>query len=236
MRNTCYDDFLNIASAEMVFTESGHTSRESANGLLTLEARFAGVTKKGDTNPIGDVRSVHLQSEKVDVFSFFFYPVKGLDQPIFACEFVNLNDKRLIVALDTPHCEDSSDSSSALASQHLLKDHFGFVKNNLPFPEWYAECASPLAVFWRSDQLCVFKDLMSRTANTWQSFTVLLDPALDPDNKFRFELQTKSDVEHDQFIQTYKHHHCINSPGLPLMNASFGEQWTNEFMHQRFFA
>ena len=41
---------------------------------------------------------------------------------------------------------------------------------------------------------------------------------------------------HAAAIADYKHHHRVNSPGLPLLNRVLGEAWTEQYMAGVFFA
>jgi len=50
--------------------------------------------------------------------------------------------------------------------------------------------------------------------------------------------KAESEVFHDskpQFIRDYKNHHKLNSPGLPLMNKSFGRDWVKRYFDGCFF-
>lgn len=183
---------------------------------------------------LGEIRGLLIETSKVSVWTFFFYPCPELGMPVFAMEFVNLNNKKFIVALDTPSF--SPLFAAGVAFQMLIKEAsvgaFGANLENEGMPNWYKECASDHAIFFNSLEQDEFDSLFEKGLVVWKVF---IAKAQEHASSTRIANQRLIE-KHEESIRDYKKHHHQNSPGLPMMNSFFGENWTDKFLTEEFFS
>ena len=174
----------------------------------------------------GELRSVNIHSQKIDIINCFFYPLAKWHLPIYAMEFVTLGKKPIVGVLDLP-CVSGKEHLAAQSLMHDLLAKYQFEPSN-DYPIWYQECRSTYDIFTRPESFMVFENLAQAhrdIINTLPQFT-----------KQTFELTTTEHLQHQKNIRAYQEHHLINSPGLTLMNNMFSETWTNSFLKEWFFA
>lgn len=188
-----------------------------------------GIFQQAELLDFGKIRALTMHSKKVRVVNFFFYPNPDLAVPVYAAEFVNLNNKRLVVAIDAPRLFDGEHLSF---SDVVEKDFCSLLppeRSNDEIPEWYRQCGSGFEVFWKSDDPEKFQEFSSGSLACWAMF-------LSHKDEYCQQLANNQIDQHHNRIQSYKDHHRVNSPGLPLMNNCFGEVWVDKFMKEDFFA
>ncbi|MGL4575858.1 MAG: hypothetical protein ACRCV9_13830, partial [Burkholderiaceae bacterium] len=174
------------------------------------------------------VRTMAMYSSKLDIYTLFFYPDYAQSAPIYAMEFVQIGGRPVVAVLDlislcgNPQLEPILDDWMSSARRGVSAD------NARDMPQWFIECRSGREVFLRPESSAQFE--------------VLSDMHLELFEKI-LNVQTRCErigangiAEHRDEIAKYKHHHWINSPGLPLMKTTFGQTWSDEFMGQHMFA
>jgi len=213
---------------EPINSEILHDKQEqSFVGTLGNE-EVHGIFQQAELKEFGEIRALTMYSKKVRVVNFFFYPNPELAVPVYAAEFVNLNDKRLVVAIDAPGLFDGTVQTF---SNTVEQDFVRFLppdRTNDEIPEWYKQCGSGFEVFWKSDNQKRFQEFCTGSLVCWAMF-------LNYKDKYCQQLPGNLIEKHHNQIQNYKNHHRINSPGLPLMNNCFGEAWVDKFMREDFF-
>lgn len=189
---------------------------------MTLHARFS-------TWPAhGVFRSVYITNGKVEIVNIFFFPQPEIDAPIYAMEFVRFGPKGVVGVIDI--APDGISPESATAGRELLirshQAHPLLVNGDDP-PAWYEECRSGDDFFVRPDSPLAFLELCEAHQSLWQEYVSLVAaaPVLGGDSRKR----------HAQAIAAYMDHHRLNSPGLPLLHRTFGEDWTDHFLRHYLF-
>ncbi|PTQ89276.1 hypothetical protein [Agitococcus lubricus] len=197
-----------------------HKSIERAQGSLNLHSQ-AYLLKE-----YGELRSVVIQSSKIEIISCFFYPFAQWDLPIYAMEFVSLAKKPIVGVLDLPCLSGTAHlPAQAFMANLLAKYQFQLSTD---YPDWYKECRSGYDIFTRPENHAVFERLS-------QAHRDILDEI--PQFAAQASLLSAVDLNaHRQQIKSYQEHHLVNSPGLPLMNNLFGQAWTSAFLEEWFFA
>ncbi len=196
--------------------------RKERKGVLTLKSQFVEIAG------IGEIRGVGIQSPKIDIVTFFFFPLAKWQLPIFAMEFVVLGHRPIVAVVDAVCLLPGMDCSASVESM-LKQIHIQFpdVKQADDPPEWYRECRSGLDFMVRPANEAELSIMLQVHLQVWSGVIALL-PAARP--------FTAIDVKrHQEHIQEYKNHHRIHSPGRPLMQRSFGEVWTQDFFSEYLF-
>lgn len=177
---------------------------------------------------LGEVRLVTIESPRIDFINLFGFPQPWLAYPCYTMEMVVLGPKPILGAIDVV---DSSGSnvSQALASRYLAEAHqrFPLVASD-DIPAWYQDCRSGDDLFIRPDAeedlvtICQAQEwLWQRYVDTWPKATILK------------QSQAKA---HHQRQQWLRYHHRDNTPGLRLLERSFGQEWTHDFLYDWIFA
>jgi hypothetical protein len=93
-------------------------------------------------------------------------------------------------------------------------------------PEWFEHCRSGLDFFIRPQNDNDMNALSAIHLALLSPIKGLIEQA---------HLFTDQDsLTHQHCLQNYKNHHRLHAPGLRLMNRSFGEQWTDDYMKHFF--
>ncbi len=202
-------------------SELRHAERTKNGDILRLDLRCVAM---GDW---GEVRGVYIVSAKIEVVSLFFFPNPACALPVYAMEFVVISQRPLVGVIDML-CLDNHPMLRAQVSTLLRQAHrdFPFTPAEDP-PTWYEECRSGLDFFVRPPDLQTLQNLHSAHTQLWAHFMqfFIATPATATDA-----------IAHHNALQVYKRHHCDNSPGVPLLQQSFGKAWTQRFLHDGLFA
>lgn len=174
----------------------------------------------------GEHRMVSILSGKIDILIWFFFPDPEWQLPVYAMQFVRLSAKPMIGVLDLPTLYGQDTKIANMMSSHILTDVN--VPYNSDIPAWYATCRSGYDLFTRPDHDDCFIALEKAHLRTLEVINGLTTTTR--------EMSCSEMDTHAQAIQHYKHHHHINSPGLPLLNNICGKAWTDRFMSEWLFA
>jgi hypothetical protein len=187
--------------------------RESGNLVVNLDAFRIGLS---------DIRIVRLFSNKIDVFTCFAYPDPASIAPTYAMEFVLIGGKPVVAVIDLLLLTPCAATASQLdAAMHHARRAYS-APNHEPVPDWYGHCRSGRDIFSRPHNVAEFAklehihlELFEQVCHWFARHTLPL---------------AQSAQAHCANLDAYKSHHCINSPGLPIMERTFGATWTQNFM------
>lgn len=174
-----------------------------------------------------ELRIVLIESAKIQVLSCFIYPQDNIAQPLYAMELVQLGAKPIVAVLDA--VAPPGDLSLSFAKSMMARAHHSVadLQNATDPPPWFQDCRSGYDFFVRPNSS---EDLRRMG---------LLHLSLVSDYLLALTISATRDqsaaVTFAEFSRHYKDHHAANSPGLPLMEKSFGSAWTEHFMQQFFF-
>ncbi|MEM9302162.1 MAG: hypothetical protein AAGE01_08635 [Pseudomonadota bacterium] len=178
----------------------------------------------------GDMRWVRLRSPKIDIVSVFFYPHAHRSLPLYAMEFVLLGKRPIVAVMDlvAPRADADARITAARILQTAHSRHPEQL-NHPDAPSWFEDCRSGNDFFLRpaGEGLAAFAAADGIHAALW---TDLLD-AIAGGTPAAAGLA----AERAAFVADYKAHHRANSPGLPLLHKSFGQDWTDDFLANGFF-
>jgi len=185
-----------------------------------LHLRFE-VLRLGQT---GELRSVRIHAPKIAIINLFFFPQPGWDLPIYALEFVALGRRPVIGVMDLLSLSQTYQSQTAALMQqaHQL---FPLPNADDP-PDWYTACRSGQDFFVRPCTEAEFDVLGQAHLFVWKTLLSWIAQA------------TPSEIEAPQLaaVLAYKTHHREHTPGLRLLESSFGKEWTREFLAGYLFA
>ena len=192
--------------------------RDEVDGVLVLETQFIAVAD------LGEVRLVHIHAPKINVLTLFFFPGSRWQLPVYCMELVVFSAQPIVALLDTACVMPMACSQTVqqfMAAAHLAHPH---LRQSDDTPDWFEQCRSGQDFFIRpknDDEMTELSDL--HLALISEPFKALLQEAA---------LFNQQDAdEHQRCLDNYKNHHRIHAPGLRLMNRSFGEQWTADYMN-----
>ncbi len=200
----------------------GAKAKDSLPGSLAISScRY-------NVGSVGEFRAASIRSGKIDIITMFFYPAEHFALPIYAMEFVRLGARPIVAVIDAV-APDQERATRAFAKRcfdlaRLTRPH---LINDGDAPGWFEECRSGWDVFIRPTGLEPFAEVESVHFEVWGRICSEME---SPRRRSGEEVSTFV-----AFSRNYKHHHHVNSPGLPLMNKSFGEAWTGRFMAEWFF-
>jgi hypothetical protein len=194
--------------------------RAEIDGVLIMQTEFMAVEGKGE------LRFVHIYSPKINVLTFFFFPAARWQLPVYCMELVIFNVQPIVAMLD---CLCLKPMPIAQTIKQLLSD----AHQNQPLlaqasdiPDWFAQCRSGDDFFIRPQDEAELNALSALHLELLKPITHLIQHAT--------EFEHNEEAVHQQKLLEYKQHHREHAPGLRLMNRSFGEQWTSDYMNYFF--
>ncbi len=192
------------------------------DGMLVLENRFY---RFGE---YGEVRIAHTFAPKINILAVFYFPDPGLQLPVYSMEFVMLGEKPIIALMDMVCLLKSMPVTNVveelMRSSHAKHPEFA---TNQPVPEWFAQCRSGSEFFFRPHDRDDFNRLAQIHLGLLKQLTQLIRLA----DRYRQDDARRHKAE----LDGYKCHHQANSPGLRLMNRSFGAEWTQTYLAEYLF-
>jgi hypothetical protein len=194
--------------------------RNEVDGVLVMETHFMTVADKGE------LRWVHIYSPKINVLTLFFFPHYRWQLPVYCMELVTFSAQPIIAMLDVV-CLTAMPCSQVI-EQFMSAAHQSHcaLRQATDTPDWFEQCRSGQDFFIRpqnNDDMIALSELH---LTLLEPIKVLLAQAsLFTDHNA---------LTHQRCLQDYKHHHRLHAPGLRLMNRSFGEQWTADYMNYFF--
>lgn len=197
-------------------------SRETPSGPLTIGTRI------WSAPAIGEWRAAAITSRKIDIVSMFFYPEPACGLPVYAMELVRLGRIPLIGVIDLP--TPPGDCAEADARQWLRQARAACpsLRDADDPPDWYRECRSGDDIFVRPRDEREF-DLATVLHLNLQTRVALASAHAVP-------RPPQDAAGFAAFVRGYKDHQCRHSPGLPLLEKSFGAAWTRRYLDDCFFA
>jgi hypothetical protein len=176
----------------------------------------------------GELRIASIESPKIHVVTCFVYPHPALALPLYAIELVELGTRPIVAVLDLA----SAPGDPAMAWAHAVLDQAHEESPDLvnadDAPHWYASCRSGRDFFLRPVD-------STQTDRVGQIHQVLLTRFLQAIHGVGTRAPAEQQIW-SVFAANYKAHHARHSPGLPLMQRSFGEDWTTRYLKTCFFA
>ena len=194
--------------------------RPEVDGDLVMATQFF------DVNARGELRIVHIFAPKIKVLTLFFFPDANWQLPVYCMELVVFGEQPIVALIDGV-CLQPMDCGSLvegiLDTAHQKNPQFQQAEDT---PEWFQACRSGRDFFIRPENMAVMGDLAAVHLQLMPQLATLIQDAR------QFPEQQTQQYQH--VLQEYKHHHRIHAPGLKLMNRSFGEAWTANYMHTLF--
>jgi hypothetical protein len=176
-----------------------------------------------------ELRSVLIVSPRVQIINVFAYPRPDYSTPVFASECVQFGAKPIVGVIDLASCPDDPDCRRRAAAT-LDAAHAAFPQliNADDPPAWFGECRSGHDFFVRPADAAGFEPLFQAHFRLWTEWSAgLVDSMPSSPDSTRCR---------SRWIQSYKDHHRENSPGLPFLRKTFGENWTEGLLRDHFFA
>lgn len=173
-----------------------------------------------------EVRLVRLASPKIDVFSCFAYPNCERNAPLYAMEFVLLGGKPVIAVIDYLTLTHDANLNAQLDREMQSMRNTLRLANDSDVPDWYAQCRSGRDIFVRPSA----QEGQEVFATLSDIHQVVLEHCLVA-TAAAHRLPDSQRAAHDAQICAYKRHHSANSPGRPIMQKTFGDAWTEQFMN-----
>jgi Ferredoxin-dependent bilin reductase len=200
--------------------------KPEVQGELKLENRFFEVIQSGQ--PLGQLRTVTVQSPKINILNLLFFPDPKQQLPAYAAEFVSLSGKPIVAVIDAK-CLLPSILTEAVNA--VMLEARGSVSDlNLPeteLPEWFQASRSGHEIFVRPKSVSEMERLMAKHLEIWQNLIGLFQSSQEYN-----EFDSK---DHLLQLTHYKGQHSCNYPGIPLLQRCFGEQWTTQYLSNYLF-
>ena len=191
--------------------------RTEKTGHLQLDNRFVSV------EDLGQFRGLCISSPKINIVTMFFFPQPHWQLPVFAMELVLLGPRPIVAVIDAVCLlSEMQCKATVKATFEHAHDTFSHLAQADDPPPWYIECRSGHDFFVRPNDIAGMEEMARAHLSIWDA---VIDLLVDPHH-----LPQRQIAEHQTCIQAYKDHHRVNSPGLRLMNRSFGEQWTQDYL------
>lgn len=194
--------------------------RAEVDGVLVMETHFMTVADKGE------LRWVHIYAPKINVLTLFFFPYHRWQLPVYCMELVVFSAHPIVAMLDTV-CLTAMNCSNTV-EQFMSAAHQAHpeLQQATDTPDWIEDCRSGQDFFIRP-----------QNDNEMLALEKIHLALLTPIKALIAEapLFTDQDAQtHQHCLQSYKNHHRLHAPGLRLMNRSFGEQWTADYINYFF--
>ncbi len=191
--------------------------RKEMDGELTM------LTNCWAVSDCGELRTVHIFATKVNVLTLFFFPSAHRALPVYCLEQVVFGNQPIVGLLDIVCMQPMSCADRVRDFLIAERARYPQLQQADEMPDWFLSCRSGQDVFIRprnDDDLAALTDLHLRLLR--QYMVSLLA-----------EAKTFADADayqHLVSLNSYKHHHQRHAPGIKLMNRSFGEAWTTEYL------
>jgi len=201
--------------------EIAHISRAEQQGELSLKNQFLNVAG------VGELRSATLSSAKIEIANFLFFPETDTQTPVYAAEFVCLSEKPIVAVIDAKCLLTGSEEQTVSGLLQQARKQINYLSPETEMSAWYLESRSGNDIFVRSPSMEQLTELMQLHLQIWQALMELFSKP-QPCNPQQARL-------HTQKLQHYKNQHRLNYPGVPLLNRSFGEVWTENYLKNYLF-
>ncbi len=191
--------------------------RKEVDGELVMETQFVAVAD------YGELRIVHIHSPKINVLTLFFFPHCRWQLPVYCMELVVFSAQPIVAMLDSLCLMPMACNNAVHQFMTAAHDAYPQLLQAGDTPDWFEQCRSGQDFFIRPQN----NDEMDTLSAVHSALLPSLKTLLQQAHPF-----AASDAEnHQRCLQDYKQHHRIHAPGLRLMNRSFGEQWTTDYLN-----
>lgn len=179
----------------------------------------------------GEMRAVYIEGPKIEIVNLFYFPEAVEDWPIYAMEFVQMGRRAVVGVIDVAGNEAQSKATNEATSiiRPIRERYPDLVQGDDP-PGWFQECRSGNDFFVRPEGSTQLNRLCEAHLEVFERYCAVLRtqsvnvPATPPEESA------------GGWQARYKAHHATNSPGLPFLNRTFGEDWAQTFLHEHLFA
>lgn len=168
-------------------------------------------------------RSARITGPAMDISTVMLYPTQSPDRlPVFAAEWVVFGPRIHMLVLDAEVCGDQpalfADCQAAFRAAHARWSTEFPV--NREKPDWFKDIETPWALYGEADG--------SRMGLLREAFRDYLDITVN--SFYSAELEgAKAGADHPE-VESYKHHHYVNSPGHRILGVKFGERHTDQLL------
>lgn len=177
-------------------------------------------------NNTATLRYSRIQSTVLDIATVVIYPtVSTVKLPVFLAEWVLVQDKIHVIALDIEWVQDSPYSTSFyLPQQPMVRQWKEIFPDKKEKPQWFTEISSEMAIFSEAGiaEITQLQQLFNAYLTTWMELATQQSSELLPG------------ADND-FVKSYKHHHYIHSPARTVIKGEH-EAWLTTFLKEYHFA
>jgi len=172
----------------------------------------------------GELRSARISAPKIEIINLFFFPRNGFHLPVYALELVKLGPRPLIGVMDL------LDFSQVCPSRTIELMQTAHQLFPLPYgsdpPDWYLACRSGQDFFVRPRTEEELNILGQTHLFVWETLLKWINQAVLGEAREQEKLA----------VFSYKQHHLQHTPGLRLLNSSFGNDWSRQFLEAYLFS
>jgi hypothetical protein len=201
--------------------EFSYTERRKNDNLLSLAAHCWLL------GAFGELRTVHILSDKIEIVNLFFFPAAQYALPVYALDFVIIGQRPMVGVVDMI-CLAGADNAQAEIRALMQQAHqkFPLQQADEP-PAWYQTCRSADDFFTRPPDVDGMRALQRVHQWLWTQLTQIL---------LSKRVAAAADkTRHANALRFYKDHHRENTSS-PLLKTSFGAAWTEQFLCECLFA
>lgn len=191
--------------------------RKEMDGELTL------LTDCWTVAELGQLRTVHIFAPKIQVLTLFFFPSAQRALPVYCFEQVVFGNQPIVGLLDMVCVRPMPCADAISAFLPAERARYPQLRQAETMPDWFLACRSGQDVFIRprhNDDLTALSDLHLTLLR--RHLVALLAQAET--------LAEEESRQHEWALKAYKSHHQQHAPGIKLMNRSFGETWTEDYL------
>lgn len=170
----------------------------------------------------GEVRVVHLVSDRAEILNAFAYPDPDRAAPTLALEFVRFGGRIVVAVIDLPWLAPGGPPPDWVSSWRDLWAQFADLPPADDPPEWFLDCRSGAELFSRPKSPGALASLHLATGLSWECWTAATFAAA--------RMEPAHAAAHAASQQHYRDHHREHSPGRPFLVRTFGEEWTEGFL------
>jgi Ferredoxin-dependent bilin reductase len=200
--------------------------KPEVQGELKLANRFFALAQLDQ--PLGQLRTVTVQSPKISILNLLFFPDPKQQLPAYAAEFVSLSGKPIVAVIDTkcliPAITTEKVNELMIQARNSV---MGDTISDTAIPEWFKASRSGHEIFARPKSVSDMETLMAKHLEIWHNLVELIKSC------HQYNETDKND--HQTSLARYKEQHRHNYPGIPLLQRSFGKAWTKKYLNNYLF-
>jgi len=182
---------------------------------------------------LGEMRAVYIVGPKIEIINLFFFPTPTEMAPIYAMEFVQMGRRAVVGVIDV--VSDPAQLTAVEEARSIIEPirfNYKELKQGEDPPDWFQECRSGSDFFVRPEGAAQLTQLRAAHFQVFENYLDRLgNHAARADSS-----PSGGERSARNWQSNYKAHHAENSPGLPFLNRTFGEEWAQVFLNQYLFA